>query len=139
MTANQRGANVSALVRLLWLDPDDSSVASGTPALIEQGWIVDQACTLVEAVDRISKVAYDLVILDLQLPDALGTDAWLSLKSLQPTITGIMTTRSASLSRLIRVDAQGMIAFMQKPLPMQEIIALMTSARNRTEEKSEIV
>ncbi|MBI4790811.1 MAG: response regulator [Chloroflexi bacterium] len=118
--------------RVLWLDSDDRTVSSGKPFLIEQGWIVDQARNLVEAIDRISRASYDAVILDLQLPDTLGTDAWIYIRRLQPNIIGVMTTNSASLLNLIRVDAPGLTAYLRKPLPMQVVINTVTEALGKT-------
>jgi DNA-binding response OmpR family regulator len=120
---------MTVTLRLLWLDPDDSTVASGSQVLVEQGWIVDQARNLVEALDRASRVQYDAIILDLQLPDALGTDAWLCIRTLQPNIIGIMTTSSSSLFDLVRVDSSGLFAYLRKPLSMQDVVNTIVSCR----------
>lgn len=116
------------LLRLLWLDPDDSTVASGSQTLTEQGWTVDQARNLVEALDWASQVPYDAVILDLQLPDTLGTEAWLCIRKLQPTIIGVLTTRSSSLIDVIRVDSPGLLAYVCKPLHMEVIMSKIVSS-----------
>lgn len=126
MISNELGLVVANSLHLLWLDSDDSTVDEGKPALVEQGWLVDQACSLVEALDRISQTAYDVVILDLQLPDTLGTDAWTYIRKLKPDIIGIMTTSSLSLFKLIRVDANGLVAFLHKPLSMPSVMNIIT-------------
>jgi two-component system, NtrC family, response regulator PilR len=120
-------------LRLLWLDPDDRTVADGNLTLLEQGWVVDQARSLVEAIDRISHVAYDAVILDLQLPDTLGTDAWMHIRKLRPNMIGVMTTSSSSLYRLIRVDSPGLTAYLRKPLSMQEVVAAILAVMNENQ------
>lgn len=119
---------MSDSLRLLWLDPDDETVAAGTPILRDQGWTVDQACNLVEALDHLSRASYHVVILDLQLPDHLGTDAWGYIRRLAPNIVGIMTTRSPSLFNLIRVDSPGLTAYLRKPLSMPVVVRIIADA-----------
>lgn len=120
---------MTGTLRLLWLDPDDSTVAGGRQVLVEQGWTVDQARNLVEALDRASRVQYDAIILDLQLPDALGTDAWPYIRRLQPNIIGIMTTSSSSLFDLVRVDSSGLFAYLRKPLSMPDVVNTIIGCR----------
>ncbi len=115
-------------VRLLWVDSDDQAIASGRPVLTRQGWNVEHARTLVEALDRITKSPYDVVIFELQLPDALGTDAWVSIKRLRPKIIGIMTTHSSSLLALVRVDSPGIVAYLPKPLDMNAVSKIIAEA-----------
>ena len=124
-------------IRVLWLDSDDHIVASGKQVLVEQGWIVDQAHNLVDALDRISRGPYDAVILDLQLPDTLGTDAWIHIRKLQPNIIGVMTTSSASLLHLVRVDSPGLTDYVPKPLTMPHIVKTIYDALGINELPSE--
>lgn len=121
-------------IRLLWLDADDGAVANGNQVLTEQGWIVEQAHNLVEALDRISRVSYDAVILDLQLPDTLGTDAWMYIRRLQPSMIGVMTTSSSSLYNLVRVDSPGLAAYLQKPLSIPTLVQVLSAAWSKTGE-----
>ena len=116
---------------LLWLDSDDHTISAGRRALQEQGWVVDQASSLVEALDRISSNSYSAVILDLQLPDILGTDAWTYIRKLKPDILGIMTTHSLSLFHYVRVDGDGLLAFLHKPLSMSVVMDILTNNASR--------
>lgn len=116
---------------LLWLDSDDSLVAAGRLALQERGWVVDQAYSLVEALDRISSNSYSVVILDLQLPDILGTDAWTYIHKLRPDILGIMTTHSLSLFHFIQVDGDGLLSYLHTPFSMSTVIDILTNSASR--------
>ena len=131
MSSNELDPRLTNPLHLLWLDSDDATVNLGKPALTQQGWFVDQACTLVEALDRISRTNYAMVILDLQLPDTLGTDAWTYIRKLKPGMIGIMTTRSLSLFNLIRVDADGLVAYLHKPLSMPTVLNIIAQELKR--------
>ncbi len=131
LIARKREFYVPKPIRLLWLDGDDQTVASGIQILMENGWIVDRAHNLVEALDQISRISYDAVILDLQLPDTLGTDAWIYIRRLQPNLIGVMTTGSSSLFKLVRIDSPGLAAYLQKPLSVPMVMRIIAGELNR--------
>ncbi len=126
---------VQTPVLVLWVDSDDYLVASSNVLLQAHGWVIEHARTMFEALDRVARYPYDVVILDLQLADGLATDAWVYIRRLQPGVIGIITTHSSSLHSLIRIDAPGIVAYLDKPLHLDDILSIVTGAlgdrRNR--------
>ncbi len=102
--------------RILWLDPDIQAVIRHTRSFEKYGWVVDHACTFEAARALLEHANYDIVLTDLMLPDALGTDAWHEIHQLYPSTQGIITTGSGSLRALVNVHQPGIVAFQLKPL-----------------------
>ena len=70
---------------------DDKSILRGFRAILEkEGYLVDTAETGAEALKRIQTKSFDVILLDIRLPDANGTD-------LLPKMTGIQRQSKSSL------------------------------------------
>jgi len=95
-----------------------------------------QASTGLEAIERLSLAAFDLMVLDLNMPDVGGAEvldfvrAQDRLRSL-PVL--IVTTRGDDESRE-RVLRAGATAFLPKPFQPEKIIAEVRSLLPRTAE-----
>jgi diguanylate cyclase (GGDEF)-like protein len=114
--------------RILWLDPDSAAVAAYSPALVSRGWAVDAAKGTSEAVALAQACVYHVAIVDVMLPDGMGTEAWARLRALQPDLAGIMTTSSRSLRTSIQAFSPGILTYLLKPLPMDAVCNLIAGA-----------
>ena len=112
---------MSEPVRILWLDPNSADVTTYSPALASRGWTVDAAKSSLEAVALAQTCVYDVAIIDVMLPDGMGTEAWSHLKALQPDLVGIMTTSSRSLRTSIQAFSPGILTYLLKPLAMDAV------------------
>jgi DNA-binding NtrC family response regulator len=115
-------------MRVLWLDPDVQAVAQHVRQLERPSWSITHAHTFLDALDHMTRAAFDLAIIDLSLPDAVGTDVWLHIKKLYPQMQGIITTSSPSLRQFVAVDEPGILAYLLKPLEMASVVALIDQA-----------
>ncbi len=102
-------------VNILVLDPDDQCVDEYLASLPGPDWRLDHARTVKEALRLAGKSAYDIALIDMMLPDGLGSDAWHQLKSLRPQMVGIMTTSSAVLHNSITPADRRLLAYLLKP------------------------
>ena len=102
---------------------DDSALGRGVAvALTEPGRIVALARDLQQARQRWEQQSFDLVVLDLNLPDGNGLDflRWLRQRSQVPVL--ILTARDDEADKVIGLGA-GADDYMTKPFSMRELIA----------------
>lgn len=113
---------------------DDVGIATGLAATLRvSGYAVDVATTLALAMTALRMEPFDLVLLDLGLPDGDGLD-WLRQVrrsgSVVPVL--IMTARDALPDRVAGLD-QGADDYVVKPFEPEELLARMRVALRRSE------
>ena len=118
-------------VRVLWIDPDTLSVAGYAGLLERRGWIVALAESFQQAVDLLGRASYDVAIIELGLPDAIGSDAWHEIHQAHPLMQGIITTRSPSLRAYVDPFEPGVVAYLLKPLDIDSVAAITNQALGR--------
>lgn len=82
---------------------------------------VDAAETCAEALDRAGQHAYDLWLIDANLPDGLGADLLATLRSTSPTTPAVAHTASEARSDLEALLAAGFIDVLVKPIAVLEL------------------
>lgn len=99
--------------------------------LTENGFIVEISNTLMDATDKVSVYDYDLIILDLGLPDGTGLDLIHELKRLQksPGIL-IVTAKNAVEDKVMGLEL-GADDFITKPFHKAELNARVRSIIRR--------
>ena len=115
-------------ISVLCVDPDERCVQQYAAVLPQPGWRLVHANTFLEALDHVTTAAFDFAIIELKLPDAVGTDVWRHIKRLQPGIRGIMTTDSPSLRGLINVAEPDILAYLLKPFEVDSVWAMIDRA-----------
>ena len=113
---------------------DDTGIATGLAATLRgSGYAVDVTATLAMASAALRVEPFDLVLLDLSLPDGDGLD-WLrqvrSSGSVMPVL--IMTARDALPDRVAGLD-EGADDYVVKPFEPEELLARMRVALRRSE------
>lgn len=113
---------------------DDAGIANGLAATLKAaGYAVDVCGTLGQASAALQVEAFDLVLLDLNLPDGDGIDWLRRLRaSGQPMPVLIMTARDALPDRVAGLD-QGADDYIVKPFEPEELLARMRVALRRSE------
>jgi two-component system, OmpR family, response regulator len=105
--------------------------------LREEGYAVDGVTTGQEAVDRAAVTAYDVIVLDLRLPDISGLDVCERLRATGCTAPILMLTARDGLDdRVLGLDL-GADDYMTKPFEFPELFARVRAlARRRSLERS---
>ncbi len=117
-------------VRILVLDPDQTA-GDHKLMLAEPGWVVDRARTFLEALRLAEESSYDVAMVELNLPDLRGVDAWKFLKTLHPALVGILTASLPSLPISINAFEQDPVAYLPKPLKEDAISKLLVQAARK--------
>ena len=116
------------------LTEDNALIASGIVAGLEaQGFSVAHAATAGQADSLLRTASFDLMILDLGLPDRDGVDFIRDLRAWSATPILILSARSAEDSKVDALDA-GADDYLSKPFGMAELLARVRALLRRRPE-----
>ncbi len=103
--------------RILLVDDEDVVRQVVSRMLIRLGYAVTALGSGPEAIElyRDDPSRFDLVILDMIMPEMGGFELFRALKALNPEIKAVLSTGYATQDAAQRVMAEGMAAFIQKP------------------------
>jgi two-component system KDP operon response regulator KdpE len=122
-------------LRLLLVEDDRELRATLREALLVEGYQVLTAASLAEAIamygqtqlEEASTQAFDLILLDLGLPDGDGSDLLVKLRRKQSTPVIIISAREAE-GQKIRLLDEGADDYLVKPFSIGELLARMRVA-----------
>jgi DNA-binding NarL/FixJ family response regulator len=121
-----------ARIRVLVVD-DHPIVRSGiTSVLASQSdfEIVGEASNGSEAIDAAKRLAPDLVLMDLRMPELNGVDATAGILAARPTTRVVVLTTYASDGEVLRAIEAGAVGYLLKDVPHDELFrALRAVAR----------
>jgi len=89
--------------------------------LARKGYQVDQAVTKNEAMEKIEKWAYQLVLLDLKIPGVKGLELLEAIRDKQPETRVIIVTGYASIETAVEGARLGIVDYIQKPFTPDEL------------------
>ena len=118
-------------MRVLIVEDEHKISAYVKRGLKEQGYAVDAAFNGSEALDLISAVSYDLIVLDILLPelDGLSVCRQLRKRGLRVPIL-MLTARDAVDDRVAGLDA-GADDYLVKPFALKELLARLRALTRR--------
>jgi DNA-binding NtrC family response regulator len=96
---------------------DDRSIRTTLAAILEQdGYDVDTAENGAQAIDKSNNRSFDLALVDMRLPDMMGTDLLNRMKERTPKTVKIMVTGYPSMQNAISAVNEGADAYIVKPV-----------------------
>ena len=107
---------------ILIVDDDESICKTLKLIFNKKGYKIDTAGTGREAIDKIKGIFFNLVLLDIKLPDMEGVELLIPLKKINPDVVVIMITGYASLETAVQTMSKGASAYITKPLKMDELL-----------------
>jgi DNA-binding response OmpR family regulator len=122
---------------VLVVDDDKSILRTLTRILQKSGYIVENAETGKEALEKLGKQTYDVALIDIKLPDFDGTDLLaLQKESLSNTVK-ILITGLTSAGLGIESFREGADACLMKPVKPEELLSIIEEKlKNRKSRKS---
>jgi len=108
--------------RLLIVDDDEDILRNLERILRLKGYETDIARTGLEAIEKTRRNFYNLVLLDIKLPDMEGTELLRKMHETFPEMIKIMVTGYPDLENAIKSLNFGADAYLIKPVSVQELL-----------------
>jgi len=124
--------------RILIID-DELEIRESLETLLElEGYTVSVAAAAREGLSQIGERSFDVVLLDLALPDKNGMDVLSEIRVLHPDQPIIMITAYGTVENAVHAMQAGATNFIQKPWDNEKLLADVRSAvaRQKAEEEN---
>jgi two-component system, OmpR family, response regulator RegX3 len=118
-------------MRILLVEDDPSVAASVIDGLINASMEVEHVATGKDAISKALSDDFELVLLDLGLPDMDGQDVCRTIREKSTTPIIILSARSEEIDRVLALEF-GADDFMVKPFGMRELVARIRAVARRT-------
>jgi len=93
--------------------------------LEEKGYRVAMAADGAEAIDMVKSRHYDIIFLDVRLPDMTGFETFEQMKKIDPQAAVIMMTGYAEEKLMESAVGDGAFTYLYKPFDMEKVITLI--------------
>jgi DNA-binding response OmpR family regulator len=112
---------------------DDEVVAANSVrrTLNRRGFRVDEAFSGREALNRILNEMYDLVLLDMRMPDTNGLELLPTIRKHRPKLPVVMVTGYASIDTAVEAIQRGATDYVAKPFTPEELFSAASKAIRR--------
>src|SRR6266536_1371164 len=118
---------------------DEAEIRESLQTLLEfEGYEVEAAGSSEEGLAQLGERPFDVVLLDLALPDKSGMDVLAEMRLLNAQISVIMITAYGTVEDAVRAMQFGAANFLQKPWDNEKLLADVRAAvaRRRAEEEN---
>ena len=110
---------------ILVVDDDDEVRGFLVELLVRDGYRVSAAANISEAISKLKGDIFDVVLLDLKLPDVGGTDGITQVKDVSPHSKIIIVTAFPSVDTATVAMKSGAIDYLKKPFRNEELLTLI--------------
>lgn len=121
--------------RLLVVDDEPHIRSALSKALSLLGYIVDEADGGTAALALLQDSEYDLMVLDMRMPDMDGTEVMQQVRQFQPELLIIILTGHASLENAIAAIKSEAVDYLLKPVSTHEIAGAVQRALYKRSER----
>jgi DNA-binding response OmpR family regulator len=120
--------HIGIKTRLLIVDDEQHIRAALVKALSLVGYEADEAASGQEALAMLQAEPYDLMVLDMVLPDIEGVDVLRQAHQIQSDLSIIILTGNASIESAIAAIKSAAVDYLLKPASIHEIIDAVSNA-----------
>jgi two-component system response regulator AtoC len=125
------GDNTKRIGKVLIVD-DEAVVRNAIGrALNDKGISSVPAASAYEAMDKLTDQAYDLVLLDVRMPDMDGMEALRRIRSLYPELSVIMITGYPSIDTAVNCIKLGALDYLVKPFRLDDLEASLKKIEDK--------
>ena len=122
--------------RILVVDDDESIRKVLTTILREEGYSVETAENGREAIKKSNERFYNLALIDIRLPDMMGTHLLASMRETTPKIVKIIITGYPSLQNAIEAVNSGADAYILKPFNVDKTLSIIKEHLEKQQEST---
>ncbi len=122
------GPTSQAEVRLLVVDPEEPFRKKLADLLEDKGYLVEQAAGGRTALNKLSTIPFDGLILNFEVPDLDGVSCMQEAHAIQPAMNILVVTAAPDLRSAIASIKAGVIDYLIKPVNPKTVVELMSCA-----------
>lgn len=127
---------MNAYDKILIVDDDDSLRESMVSILESEGYFLDVAKSGQEAETKIKNNVYNLILLDIRLPDISGIELLAKINKYSPKVKKIMLTGFPDTHSAIKSVNEKADAYLVKPFDPEKLLEII--ADNLAQQKEEL-
>jgi DNA-binding response OmpR family regulator len=116
---------------VLIIDDDKSVLRTFSKILQKAGYVIDTAETGKDAMEKVSKRSFDVVLVDFRLPDMDGTDLLEKIRNKVINAVKLMITGLPSVDLGTKALDIGVDAYIAKPVKPNELLELIRAKLNQ--------
>ncbi|HTZ32980.1 MAG TPA: sigma-54 dependent transcriptional regulator [Methylomirabilota bacterium] len=119
---------MTLLPKILIVDDEEGIRDSLASILADERYAVEAVPSAEEALDRVARYAFQVVLLDVWLPGMDGMEALSRIQTLPRPPAVIMISGHGSIETAVRATKLGAFDFIEKPLSLEKVIVLVRNA-----------
>ena len=123
---------------ILIVDDDDNLRMIISDRLTNAGYRISQASNLGEGLESLKRESFQLVLLDIYLPDQNGLEGLKKIRALQASLPVIIMTAHGTIDVAVEAMKEGAYEFVTKPLDFKRLGMLVERAIESTQLRTEI-
>lgn len=116
------------LNKILIVDDEQGIRSVLSDVLVDEGFEVVSVAQGRECLPLLEKDCFDLVVLDVWLPDVNGIDLLQDIKKLSPNLPVVIISGHANVDSSIKAVALGAYDFLEKPLSIEKMVNVINNA-----------
>ncbi|SMC18852.1 DNA-binding transcriptional response regulator, NtrC family, contains REC, AAA-type ATPase, and a Fis-type DNA-binding domains [Desulfacinum hydrothermale DSM 13146] len=116
---------MAANARILVVDDDELVRLSLSNWLKEENYVVDTAADASSAIQAFQDQSWDIVLLDLRIPDGDGIEVLRQIKKIAPQTVVIIMTGFASIESSVSAMKEGAYDYVVKPLDVEQLTRML--------------
>lgn len=117
--------------KILLVDDEERFRTTLAKMLRAQGLEVTALGSGREALAELQHIPYDVMVLDVRMPDMDGIAALTEIKKIAPQVEVIILTGHASMDAAVETMRLGGYDYLLKPCPVEDLLAKIESAYER--------
>jgi DNA-binding NtrC family response regulator len=117
--------------RVLIVDDEERFRTTMGRLLAARGLDVAAAGSAREALEQLQQAAFDVVVLDVRMPQMSGIEALAEIKRIRPEIEVIILTGHASVDAAVEIMRLGGYEYLLKPCPTDDLVDKIEAAYER--------
>lgn len=123
---------------LLWVDDEIEQLKAHLLFLEKKGYEVVTVSNGTDAIEECTTKAFDLVLLDEQMPGLSGLETLQRIKQLQPALPVVMVTKSEEENIMEQAIGQKIADYLIKPVNPNQILLTLKKNIHRKEIETEV-
>ena len=128
---------MNKMIKLLLVDDEEEFLTSTSQALGRRGFDVKVAPNGVTALELVEKNSYDIILLDVKMPDIDGIEVFRQIREKLPDLPVILLTGHGSIDDAFYTSKDGIADYLTKPIDIESLSERLHKIVEKAEKQRE--